>query len=195
MAANGRVYNWAIRRTESRRSPLWIGLLFFLELVLFIPLDVVLIFFCLQNRRNIGLYVVIATLASTLSGFCGYLLGHFLWDLVGPYIVPHLICPAAFDRFAHHYQAYENWAIFFSSLLPLPLKVISLSAGIFHLGLTAFLSYLFLARLLRFALIGGAMILWGEKVKIFVDRHFHRLLVVVGAKIAVGFGLLWAISH
>lgn len=191
----GKVYNWAIQRTESRLSPLWIGLLFFLELILFIPLDAILIFFCLQNRRKIGWYVLIAAFASTLSGLCGYLFGHFLWDLIGTYVVPHLISPATFDRFEHHYQAYESLAVFLGAFLPLPLKALSLSAGIFHLALTPFLSYLLLARLFRFALVGGSMLLWGEQVKTFVDRHFHRIILVLGAKIAMAYAIFWIISR
>lgn len=196
MAANtGKVYNWAIQRTESRLAPLWIGLLFFLEIILFIPLDAILVFFCLQNRKKIGLYVLIAALASTLSGLVGYLFGHFLWDLIGPYVVPYLISQASFERFAHHYQDYESLAVFLGALLPFPLKALSLTAGIFHLGLAPFLSYLLLARTLRFAIVGGAMMLWGEKVKALVDRHFQRILFLLGAKVAMAYALFWIISR
>jgi membrane protein YqaA with SNARE-associated domain len=196
MAANtGRLYNWALQRTESRKAPLWIGLIFFLELVLFIPLDAILMFFCLQNRRRIFLYVMIAAVSSTLSGLVGYLLGHFLWDLIGPYIVPHLITASTFEHFAHHYQNYENWAVFVGSFLPIPMKVLSLSAGSFELGLAPFLGFLFLARFLRFSLVGGAMYIWGETVKGFVDRHFKGLFVIIGAKIALGFAFFYAIAQ
>lgn len=196
MAANtGRLYQWAIQRTESRRAPLWIGLIFFLELILFIPLDAILMFFCLQNRKRIFLYVLIASVASSLSGLCGYLLGHFLWDIVGPYIVPHLVSASFFERFAAHYQNYEAWAVFFGALMPIPMKVLSLSAGIFHLGLAPFLVFLFLARLVRFSLVGGAMYLWGDAVKGFIDRHFRGLFLIIGAKIALGFAFFYAISQ
>jgi len=196
MAVNtGRIYQWAIQRTESRRAPLWMALIFLLELILVIPLDMILVFFCLQKREWIFLYVMIAALASTISGLGGYLLGHFLWDLIGPYIVPNLISATAFDHFAVHYQNYENWAVFAGSFLPLPMKVISLSAGIFHLGLGTFLGFLFFARLLRFALVGFAMYLWGEQVKAFVDRHFRGLFWMIGAKIAIGFAFFYAIAQ
>jgi len=196
MAANtGRLYQWAIQRTESNRAPIWIGLIFLLELILVIPLDAILVFFCLQKRRLIFLYVMIASVASTVSGLCGYLLGHFLWDLIGPYVVPHLISALAFEHFAVHYQNFENWAIFIGSFLPLPMKVLSLSAGIFHLGLPSFLGFLFLARFLRFALVGGAMYLWGEQVKTFVDRHFRGLFLIIGAKIAIGFAFFYLIAQ
>jgi membrane protein YqaA with SNARE-associated domain len=191
----GRIYQWALQRTESRLAPLWIGLIFFLELLLFIPLDAVLIFFSLQIRRKIFLYVIIAAVASTLSGTCGYLLGHFLWDLIGPYIVPHLISSSVFSRFAIHYQSYEEWAIFLGAFLPLPMKLISLSAGIFHLKLPVFMICLFFARLLRFGLTGIAMCIWGEQVKSFLDKHFRSIFLILAAKIALGFAFLYMIAQ
>lgn len=191
----GRLYQWAIQRTESRRAPLWIALIFFLELILFIPLDALLMFFCLQNRKRIFLYVIIASVASTLSGLCGYLLGHFLWDLVGQYIVPHFISTAIFDRFAAHYQNYEVWAAFFGSLLPIPMKILSVSAGIFHLGIGPFILFVILARILRFSLVGGAVYLWRERIKNFVDHHFRGLFVLIGAKIALGFAFFYMIAQ
>lgn len=170
------------------------GFLFFLEIILFLPLDAVLIFFCLQNRKKIFLYVVLAAVFSTISGLIGYLLGHFVWDLIGPYIVPHLISSASFAKAAGHFQHYENWAVFFGALLPFPLKVLSLSAGVFQLGVIPFMTYFFIARLIRFLLIGGAMMLWGEKVKNFIDRHFHRVILLIGAKIGIAFALLWILA-
>lgn len=190
-----KLYTWAIQKANSPKAPLWIGLLFFLELILFIPLDAILMFFCLQNRSKIFLYVAIATIASLASGIVGYLLGHCLWDLIGGYIVPHFISNAQFDRISGHFQVYENWAIFFGSLFPFPLKALSLTAGVFHLGIIPFTAFMGSARLLRFLLIGGAMAIWGEKVKDFVERHFHRILMVVGAKVAVALIFFWALAR
>ncbi len=193
-AQTTKLYNWAITKAESRRSPFWISLLFFLEIALFLPLDAVLMFFCLQNRKKIPLYITLTVLASTLSGLMGYLIGHFLWDLAGPYIVPNLISEITFDKFSLQFQHYESWAVFFGALLPFPLKVLTLSAGVFHLGIVPFMSYFFVARLLRFSLIGGAMMIWGDKVKAFLDRHFHKVILAIGAKMALAFGLLWLVA-
>lgn len=194
LGRSNKIYRWALKHTESKRAPLWIGLLFFLELILFIPLDAVLIFFCLQNRRRTFLYVLIAILASTLSALCGYLLGHLIWDLIGPYVVPSLISSAAFERFVNHYQEHENLTLFLGSLLPFPLKLLTLSAGAVHLNLTRFLTIIFCARATRFTLVGCAMLLWGDKIKSFVDRHFHHVLFLLAAKIAVALTLFWAFT-
>lgn len=193
-AQTTKLYNWAITKAESTHSPLWISLLFSLEIALFLPLDAVLMFFCLQNRKKILLYVALATITSTASGLLGYLLGHFLWDLVGSYVVPHLISAKSFTNISLHFQHYESWAIFIGALLPFPLKILTISAGVFKLGIVPFISYFFCARFIRFSLIGGAMMLWGDRVKLFLDRHFHKVLLLIGAKVAAAFGFLWLLA-
>ena len=195
MATNNKFYAWAIRHTESSRAPFWVALLFSLEIILFIPLDAILMFFCLQNRRRIALYVAIATLSSVLSALLGYLFGYFLWNLVGSYIVPYILSAKSFDHFAIQYQRYEEWAVLLGSLLPLPLKLLSLSAGIFRLSLPVFLSAVFAARAIRFSLVGIAVALWGDKIKAIVDKHFRYIALLIGAKIALGFGFFWTIAQ
>jgi membrane protein YqaA with SNARE-associated domain len=188
-------YSWSIEKASSEKASFWLAFLFGLELFLFIPLDAVLMFFCLQKRSNIFLYVMIATLASTISGVVGYLFGHFLWDLIGNWVVPHLIATTTFNHLSSHLQLYENWAVFFGSLIPFPLKALSLASGVFQLGVIPFIVCLFTARLLRFSLIGATMALWGVKVKTFVDKHFHRLFMLLGAKIAIVFLFFWALAR
>ncbi|MGB7979118.1 MAG: VTT domain-containing protein [Chlamydiales bacterium] len=190
-----KIYHWGLEKASSNKAPLWLALLFGLEIALFIPLDAVLIFFCLQKRSHIFLYVSIATIASTISGLAGYLLGHFLWDLIGGWVVPHLISASAFERVSGHMQQYEHWALFLGALIPFPLKVLSLASGVFQLGVIPFTSCFAIARLLRFSLIGGAMALWGESVKSFVDRHFHRIFMVIGAKVAVALFVFWILAR
>lgn len=190
-----RLYLWAIDKATSSKAPFWISLLFILELFLFIPLDAVLMFFCLQDKKKTLLYVTVATLASVLSGLLGYLIGHFLWDLVGPLIVPTLIKASTFANISAHLEAYEALTVFLGALLPFPLKALSVTAGVFHLGLGPFLFYLFLARALRFSLIGVSMFVWGEKVKVFVDKHFHKIFVAIGAKIAAAALFFWVLAN
>lgn len=193
-ARTEKIYLWATEKANSKNSPLWIALLFSLEIFLFIPLDAVLLFFGLQNRKKIFYYATIAGIASTLSGCLGYFLGHFLWDAISSYVVPNLISHGFFDRLSGHFEQYEHWAIFFGSLLPFPLKALSLVAGVFHLPFFPFLCCLLAARLLRFTLVGCAVAFWGDKVKSFMDKHFHRIMLLIGAKIALAFLFFWALA-
>lgn len=192
-AGTTKFYNWAQEKTGSPRSTLWLILLFGFEIFLFMPLDALFLFFSLQNREKITRYIVLAAAASVVSGLIGFTIGHFLWDILGPYLVPHLISPALFANIVSHYQSHEAAAAFFGSLLPLPLKVLSLSAGFCHLKLLPYLSYLFAARLLRFGIIGALVNLWGDRVQAFLDKHHRSLLYAIGAKLALSGAFFWAI--
>jgi len=187
------LYQWALRKAHSPRAPFWVALLFGLELVLLIPLDAVLMFFCLQKRSRTLLYVFIAALFSVVSGVMGYLVGCFLWDLVGSYVVPYLISPAFFAKISSHFQMHESLAVFFGALLPFPLKALSLTAGVFKLNLPAFIGYIAAARLVRFLFVGGAMFFGGEPVQRFVERNFSKILLVLGAKATIVFIAIWAV--
>ena len=133
----------------------------------------------------------IATIASAISGIAGYLLGHFLWDLIGNWVVPHLISLKSFSTLSNHLEQYEHWAVFIAALIHFHLKALSVVAGVFHHSLSLFMTYLVLARLLRFSIIGSCMAMWGEKIKTFMDRHFHRIFLLVGAKVGVAAFIFW----
>ena len=90
---------------------------------------------------------------------------------------------------------FESWTVFFGGLVPFPLKALSLVAGVFSLGVFPFIAFLAAARIVRFVLIGATMAIYGEKVKLFVDRHFHKLFMVLGAKIAAAFLFFWVLAY
>jgi membrane protein YqaA with SNARE-associated domain len=192
---SNKLYNWAVQKADSRWSSFWIGLLFFAELVLFVPLDAILLFFCLHKRSKTLLYALIAMVASTVSAGIGYLVGYFLWDTVGPFITKYLITQETMTRMSGHYQNYQNLFAFLGALLPFPLKALTLSAGFCNLSLLPFLTCVMGARLLRFLLIGSSVLLWGEQVKEFIKRHFHKLFLLLGTKVALVFFFLWKIAH
>lgn len=190
-----KIYNWASQKVSSPYAPMWLGIIFFLETILFIPLDPLLMLFCYENKTKRFLYAFIATIASTLCAIVGYFIGYFLWDTIGSFIVGHLISTEFFNRLVSHYNLYENWVVLIGSFLPLPFKAIVLSAGFCQVGLISFITCVFIARGARFFGIAQLMYLWGPEVKDFVDRHFNRIVVAVGAKIAIIFTFFWVLGN
>ncbi len=189
-----KLYTWASLKANSRFAPLWLSCIFLLELVLFLPMDAILLLFCLENPSRRYLYALMAALASLFGGVIGYCLGHVAWDFLQPYILDHFISSDSFNRITQHYQASQNWAVFLGAFLPVPYKVITLSAGACHLSFASFVLAIFSARWMRFFLIAKATEKWGVQIKAFIDRHFHRFLVAVGIKIAFVLSFFWALS-
>lgn len=194
LARSSRIYAWASLKANSPRSPLWLALIFGLELVLFIPMDAVVLLFCLENPPRRYRYAVMATLASIVTGVVGYLVGHLLWDTVGPYLLNYLVSEPWFERISVHYREIQHWAVFLGALLPLPFKVVTLSAGVCKLSFLPFVGVVALARLLRFVCIAKIVEKWGATIRLFVERHFPRVVWAVGVKIALALSWFWVMS-
>src|SRR5262249_40053546 len=145
-----RAYHWACEKTHSRFAPFWLFVIFLFEIVLFLPMDALLMLFCMQNPKKRFLYASLATCASLVAGAVGYLVGFLLWDVIGDFMMTHLISEEYFHRLVVHYTQYEHFAVFIGSLLPIPFKAITFSAGVCHLPFAGYLLALFCARGVRF---------------------------------------------
>jgi membrane protein YqaA with SNARE-associated domain len=189
-----RVYDWASTKVQSPYAPLWLGGVFLFELVLFIPFDALLMFFCMQNPQRRFFYASMATLASLVTGAVGFLVGYWLWDTVGSYVVGHLISRQFFANLVAHYNAHEHLAVVIGSLLPIPFKAVTLSAGFCQLSFWPFAVSVLLARAVRFFFIAEMMHRFGDRIKAFIDRHFSRILMALGAKIALTFTFFLAMG-
>lgn len=189
-----KIYEWASRKANSPFAPLWLGALFFLELIFILPMDAILLLFCLENPRRRYLYALVATLGSISCAVVGYFLGMAAWDLISPYVLDRMISTSFFERICNHYLAHQHPAVFVGSLLPIPFKAVTLSAGVCKLALVPFIGMVLLARATRFFLIAKVVQRWGVQIKSFVDKHFHRFIVAVGAKIALALTFFWALS-
>jgi membrane protein YqaA with SNARE-associated domain len=187
-------YDRILMKASSPKAPLWMGLIFLSEIFLIIPLDAILLFFTSQHRNKIISYVLIATLGSLGSGLIGYFIGDFLWDWLEPYVIPNLISAALFNKLSCHFREYEHWTIFFGTLLPFPLKALSLSAGAFEIGALPFALHLLGGRLVRFTLIGISAFFWGDRVKVFLKKHFHWVVIGFFVKLTLVSFFLWLLA-
>jgi membrane protein YqaA with SNARE-associated domain len=137
----------------------------------------------------------VATISSLVIGLIGYAIGYLLWDGIGQFVTEHLISKEFFNRLVDHYNVHEHIAVFLGSLLPIPFKAITVSAGFCQISLKGYLISILLARALRFFLIAEVMQRWGSQVKIFIDRHFRSLVIALGAKVIFTFGFFWILGN
>lgn len=186
-----RFYAWAGAKIRSPLAPLWLFLFFFAEIILFIPLDPLLMMYCIENPRRRFYYAIIATFSSLMAALVGYFIGLYLWDLLSPYILDHLISTSFFHKLELHYEKYESLAVGVGSLLPFPLKAITLSAGACKLPVALFLLAVFTGRLIRFFSVSQLMQHFGPRVKVFMEKYLSKAAIAVGVKIALTAALVW----
>ncbi len=190
-----KVYNWAAQKAHSPHASWWLALIFFLEMFLFLPMDALLILFCMHTPQRRYLYALVSTLSSLFIGMIGYGVGYLLWDSVGDFVTKYLISPSFFERLVTHYNEHEYAAVFLGSFLPIPFKAVTISAGFCQLSIGGFLIALFFARAVRFFLLAEMMQHFGTQIRNFVDRHFGSLMVAFGAKVALTFAFFWILGN
>ncbi len=190
-----RVYNWACQKAYSPKAPLWLAFIFLLEMFLLLPMDALLMLFCMHNPERRYIYALVATLSSIVIGLIGYGIGYLLWDSVGAFVTEYVISKDFFSRLVAHYNQYEHLAVFLGGFLPIPFKAVTISAGFCKLSLGGYVMALLFSRALRFFLIAEAMQRWGSQIKAFVDRHFGSILIAFGAKVVLTFAFFWVLGN
>jgi len=185
-----KLYDWMGEKVKSPYADYWLGMFFFMEAVFFIPVDPLLILYCIHNRSKSIYYATLATLSSVAGGLFGYFIGATLWDSVGIKLVSWIISESSFNGAVENYKLYQNWAVFIAGFTPLPYKAITISAGFCGLSVIPFITFSLLSRGSRFFLLAGTIRIWGEQVKGFIDRYFNQLVVLFVILIVLSFWIL-----
>lgn len=196
MSSIKRLYDWMGTRVYSPYASHILAILFFLEAIVFIPTDPMLIVYCLERQDRAYYYATIATLASVLGGLTGYGIGYMLWHSVGPQIinsafVRYIMTPATFHYLCQLYKHYEAWAILAAAFTPIPYKAATLSAGFCNLSLAPFIIASLIGRGARFYLYAITISIWGHRIKEYIEKYFN--LLVMFAMIVI-FTAIWLLK-
>lgn len=168
-------YDWMGRQVYSPYATPILGLLFFVEAIFFLPVDPILIVYCVQHPRNWWYYATIATTTSVLGGVVGYFIGYAFWQVMGKFILGWIISAQTFDAATHLFHKWQMIAVLIAGFTPIPYKAVTYTAGVCQLPLIPFILYSFLARGARFYLV-AFMVHWsGPSIKEYIDRYFNIL--------------------
>lgn len=185
-----KIYDWMESKVYSKYANIWLAALFFIEAVFFIPVDPLLILFCVTNNKKSIKYATIATVSSVAGGAFGYMIGNIMWQSVGIKLVSWFISEQTFNAAILKYKLYQNWAVLIAGFTPLPYKAITLSAGFCRLPIIPFIFFSFIARGARFFLVASTIRIWGPQIKHFIDRYFNQLIILFTIVLITSFLLL-----
>lgn len=184
------IYDWMGAKVESAYATTWLSFLFFIEAFFFIPVDPLLIIFCVQKSKKSLYYAAVATLSSVAGGFVGYMIGSVMWNSIGLKLVSWIISEQTFHSAVLKYKLYQNWAVLIAGFTPLPYKAITLSAGFCKLPIIPFLVFSLISRGARFFLVAGIIRIWGAQIKYFIDRYFNQLVILFTVLLILSIWLL-----
>ncbi len=183
-----RLYTWVLHWADTPYGPFALFLLAFAESSFFpVPPDVLLIALCVGAVAKSFRFAAICWAGSLLGGLFGYAIGYFAFESVGRAIITALHYQMYFDEVGALYAQYAGLAIFGAAFSPIPYKVFTIAAGVWHIDLATFVAASAVGRAGRFFLIGALFYFFGERIKSFIDRYFEAVLLIAFVLVVVGF--------
>ena len=184
------LYDRLIALAESPSAPYALAAVAFAESSVFpIPPDVLLAPMALARPQRAWAYALICTVASVLGGILGYAIGALLFDTLGQWLI-HLYGYG--DRVAALKETYAKWGalvILVKGLTPIPFKLVTIVSGLLGYNFPLFVALSIVTRGARFFLVAGALNLFGDTLRVALERHFAIFLHLSVAVVVLGFVL------
>lgn len=176
-----RLYAWVLHWADTRYGLPALVALAFLESSIFpIPPDVLLIALCMGAPKRGLTFAFWCSLGSVLGGMLGYYIGYAAEPL-GRWIIFDLLhYGAAWDKVAQLYGENAFLSILTAAFTPIPYKVFTIAAGVFHeqvsLGTLVLASAI--GRSGRFFAVAGTIYFFGPPVKRLLDKYLELFTVI-----------------
>ncbi|MBF0471575.1 MAG: DedA family protein [Gammaproteobacteria bacterium] len=166
-----RVLLWA----EHRYAVRYLGALSFAESSFFpIPPDVMLAPMVLAQPQRAWRYALVTTLASTLGGVAGYLLGYFGFGLLQPWLV-ELGYADKLQQAMEWFDLWGIWVVLLAGFSPIPYKLFTISAGVLVMNLPLFILASAVGRGARFYLVAGAVRWGGPRMEPLLRQYVEQI--------------------
>jgi len=162
----------------------------FLESFIFpIPTDVMLIPMVIAKRNKFLKISLIAIIFSVLGAVIGYLIGYIFFNEIGIKIFEFFGAESANifkEKLASEKGLLSGILILFiAGFTPLPFKIITISSGFVHFNIFFFIITCFVARGLRFFLVGYLTYRYGATIGPFLEKKGGQWTVAISAIIVV----------
>ncbi len=158
------------------------------SIFLFVPPEVFMTPAIIAERRRAVPITIAAILGSIVGGAIAYMIGLWLFDSVGMWIIENFATPEKFQIVRDMFIKNGIYIIILSAITPIPYKLMAICAGFLGYPILIFLGVSAVFRSSRFAIIG--FLLWrfqGLANKI-VKKYFWQLvaLAIIGAGLGIG---------
>jgi len=183
-----RLYNWTTSWSRTRQAHYALFTVAFVESSVFpIPPDVLLLPMVASRRAMWFRYALICSIGSVLGALLGYLIGWAFYESVGKGVVNAYDLHRSMELIGERYSQNAFLTVFTAAFTPIPLKVITIGAGLFEVPISALVAGSIVGRAGRFYMVAGLLRLFGEGISGFMEKHFDRLCLVFAAMLIGGF--------
>lgn len=131
-------------------------------------------------------YAFIATMSSVIGGILGYLLGYLVFNPLILPIINFMGYTEQFGLIAQRFQENEFWTTLAAGFMPIPYKLVAISAGLMHASMLTFLFASILSRGLKFFLLSWMIKVGGPKMEHLIRSSIEKFgLMLVALLLSV----------
>lgn len=183
---------YILKKSESRGYS-W--LVFFLticeSIFLFVPPEVFMTPPIIANKKRALPITIAASLGSIVGGAIAYMIGLWLYDSVGIWLIetfsnPELIETAIKPMFSK----YGILIIVLTAVTPIPYKLLAIWLGFIGYPMLLFLAVSAIFRTGRFAIISTLLYFFQERANAIVKKYFWPITIGAIAAAVLGIGLI-----
>jgi membrane protein YqaA with SNARE-associated domain len=186
------LYLWVLHWADTPYGTPALFLLAFAESSFFpIPPDVLQIALSLSKPRRAFYYAAVSGVGSVLGGLLGWFIGYALWSTLGGFFTTYVpgCSPENVDYVGRLYQQNAFLAILGAAFTPIPYKVFTIAAGIFHeyVSLGVLIAASTLGRFGRFSAVAACIFVFGPSVKSLLEKYFEVVALLLFVLLIGGF--------
>jgi membrane protein YqaA with SNARE-associated domain len=182
------LYDWVMHWADTPYGTPALGILAFAESSFFpVPPDVLLMALSFAKPKRSLFYAFVCSICSVSGGMLGYLIGMELFDLIGKPILSFYGAMKEYDYVRDLYNKNAFWSVFTAGFTPIPYKVFTIAGGACLINFPVFVLASAISRSARFFLVAGLIRLFGEKIKVYIEKYFDILSLVFVALLIGGF--------
>ena len=180
---------YILSKSESRTYSWIVFILTICESIfLFIPPEVFMTPPIIANKKRAVPITIAASLGSIVGGAIAYMIGAWLWDSVGLWLINTFSNPDLIENaIKPMFSKYGILIIVLTAVTPIPYKLLALWLGFIGYPIWIFLGVSAIFRTGRFATIATLLYFFQERANAIVKKYFWQL--TIGAIIAAGLGV------
>lgn len=175
-AIHRRLYEWILSFAATKIAPIILFVIAVIEAFMpFVPPDVLLIPMCVEKRAKSILFAMLAIGGSVLGALVGYFVIASFVGSGAEWVLGADKIEMVVSEFEKRGSAY----VFIAALTPVPFFALTTAAGIAKLNFGVFLAACIIGRSLRYGLEALITYKFGQQAKLFIDKWFNTMTIVV----------------
>lgn len=155
---------------------------------LFIPPEVYMTPPIVANKKRAVPAVVMASIGSLVGTVIAYMIGMWLYDSVGHWIINNFSSPQQFEIARGMFVRHGMLIILIATFTPMPFKILTICAGFIGFSPLMYFGFTTITRTLRFMIIGWLLWKFQEKSNQIIRKYFWPL--VFGTIVFTSLGLI-----